>query len=337
MYTTSRTAVTLAAAARNSLAFSLRLPGSLFSPVIRRRIPNVQERNMSIPAHKQVKKESKDRASPQSPRNVTLPDRFSVKNKVCLVTGAARGLGYEFCRAFIEMGSKSIVLLDMQESAAREAAKEITESSKRRLDNMEDLDVVGFGCNVASERSVEETFDNVLSHFGRIDAVVASAGVVENFPALDYPADRAKLLFDVNYHGAFFTARASAKRMIPNGGGSIVLISSMSAGIVNVPQPQAPYNASKAAVKQLAASLAVEWASKNVRVNTLSPGYMRTRLTRKVLDQDDDLNRKWKSLTPMGRLGEPDDLDGAVVFLSSDAARFITGTELLVDGGYSLT
>ncbi|KAL5492751.1 hypothetical protein ACEPAI_4198 [Sanghuangporus weigelae] len=337
MYTTSRTAVTLAAAARNNLPYSLRLSGSLFSSVIHRRTPNVQVRNMSIPAHEQVKKESKDRASPQSPRSVTLPDRFSMKDKVCLVTGAARGLGYEFCRAFIEMGSKSIALLDMQESAAREAAKEITEASKRRLDNMEDLDVVGFGCNVASERSVEETFDNVLSHFGRIDAVVASAGVVENFPALDYPADRAKLLFDVNYHGAFFTARAAAKRMIPNGGGSVVLISSMSADVVNVPQPQAPYNASKAAVKQLAASLAVEWASRNIRVNTLSPGYMRTRLTRKVLDQDDDLNRKWKSLTPMGRLGEPDDLDGAVVFLSSDAARFITGAELLVDGGYCLT
>ncbi|EJD00132.1 NAD-binding protein [Fomitiporia mediterranea MF3/22] len=290
---------------------------------------------MSVPAHKQVQKESKDRESPQSSRKVALSDRFSMKNKVCLVTGAARGLGYEFCRAFIEMGCTSLAVLDMQERAAQEAAAELVESSKRHW-GIENVDAVGFGCNVASERSVEDTFKNVVAHFKKIDAVVASAGIVENYSALEYPSDRAKLLFDVNYHGAFFTARESAKYMIPNGGGSIVLIASMSADIVNVPQPQAPYNASKAAVKQLASSLAVEWARKNVRVNALSPGYMQTRLTRKVLEQDDEVNRKWKSMTPMGRLGEPDDLDGAVVFLSSDAARFITGAELLVDGGYSV-
>ncbi|PAV20397.1 d-arabinitol dehydrogenase [Pyrrhoderma noxium] len=274
-----------------------------------------------------------DRESPQSSRQVKLPERFSMKNKTCLVTGAARGLGFEFCRAFVEMGCTSLSMLDMQESAVRKAAGDIVAGYKKQHPEA-NLDIVGFGCNVASETSVQETFEKINKHFGRLDAMVASAGIVENYAALDYPDKRARLLFDVNYHGAFYTAREAAKYMIPQGGGSILLISSMSADVVNVPQPQAPYNASKAAVKQLAKSLAVEWAAKNVRVNTLSPGYMQTRLTRHVLEQDSDLNREWKTLTPMGRLGEPDDLDGAVVFLSSDAARYITGIELLVDGGY---
>jgi len=97
---------------------------------------------------------------------------------------------------------------------------------------------------------------------------------------------------------------------------------------------QTPYNASKAAVKHMASSLAVEWAKTGVRVNTLSPGYMLTKLTRTVLSGDPELKKTWESMTPMGRLGEPEDLAGAVVFLSSDASRFVTGTEICVDGGY---
>jgi len=120
-------------------------------------------------------------------------------------------------------------------------------------------------------------------------------------------------------------------------GGSIVLIGSMSGSIVNVPQPQTPYNASKAAVKHMASSLAVEWAKKKVRVNSLAPGYMVTSLTRTILDNNPDLEATWTSLTPMGRLGVPEDLKGAIVFLASDASAFVTGTEVKVDGGYCTT
>jgi len=122
--------------------------------------------------------------------------------------------------------------------------------------------------------------------------------------------------------------------MIPQGGGSIVLVASMSAQVVNIPQPQTPYNSSKAAVRHMASSLAVEWAKKGVRVNSLSPGYMLTKLTRTILSHDPDLKRTWESLTPMGRMGDPEDLKGAIVLLCSDASKFITGTDLRVDGGY---
>lgn len=265
----------------------------------------------------------------------TLPC-FSLENKVCLVTGAARGLGNEFCRAFIESGCTSLVILDLKDSDAKQAAEELKTSYEESGEVEKDsLNILGIACDVSSEASVEGAFKDVIEKFGQIDAVVASAGIVENYPALEYPADRMKRLYDINVHGAFYTAREAAKYMIPKGSGSIVLISSMSATAVNIPQPQAPYNASKAAVRQLAASLAVEWAKQGVRVNSLSPGYMLTKLTRTILaGGDPDLKRKWEELTPMGKMGDPEDLKGAIVYLSSDASKFMTGAELRVDGGY---
>jgi len=196
------------------------------------------------------------------------------------------------------------------------------------------INVIGLECDVSSETSVQKAFGDIMATFGRVDAVVASAGITENYPALDYPLDRVKRLYDINVHGAFITAREAARNMIPRGGGSIVLVASMSANIINIPQPQTPYNASKAAVKHMAASLAVEWARQGVRVNALSPGYMLTKLTRTVLSQDTELKKTWESLTPMGRMGDPEDLSGAIVFLCSDASKFMTGSELRVDGGY---
>ncbi|GBE81719.1 D-arabinitol 2-dehydrogenase [ribulose-forming] [Sparassis crispa] len=266
----------------------------------------------------------------------SLPD-FSMANKVCMVTGAARGLGLEFCRAFVESGCTSLAILDLKEEEAGEAAHEVVKAACVDSDMVPgDYNVMGVGCDVSSELSVQQAFRKVMDTYGRIDSVVASAGIVENYSAFDYPFDRIKRLYDINVHGAFFTAREAARNMIPQGGGSIVLVASMSANIVNIPQPQTPYNAAKAAVKHMAASLAVEWAKKGVRVNCLSPGYMLTRLTRTVLAHDQELKKTWESLTPMGRIGEPEDLAGAIVFLASDASRFMTGSEIRVDGGYCI-
>ncbi|KAJ3761222.1 NAD-P-binding protein [Lentinula raphanica] len=266
----------------------------------------------------------------------TLVD-FSMEGKVCMVTGAARGLGNEFCRAFVQSGCTTIAIVDLKESEAKEAAKELTELACVNSDlKKEDIKIIGIECDVSSELSVQRAYAETINTFGRVDSVVASAGIVENYAAFDYPFDRIKRLYDINVHGAFFTAREAARNMIPQGGGSIVLVASMSANIINIPQPQTPYNASKAAVRHMASSLAVEWAKKNVRVNVLSPGYMATKLTRTILNHDPELKKTWESLTPMGRIGEPEDLAGAVVFLASDASRFMTGSEIRVDGGYCI-
>ncbi|KAF9256831.1 NAD(P)-binding protein [Marasmius fiardii PR-910] len=285
-------------------------------------------------ATRQWRYNSSSTAARKSPRTLSA---FSMEDKVCLVTGAARGLGNEFCRAFIQSGCTTLAIVDLKESEAKQAAEELTSMARVNSDaNPEDVKIIGVECDVSSEISVQKAFAEVVQTFGRVDCVVASAGIVENYTAFDYPFDRIKRLFDINVHGAFFTAREAARNMIPLGGGSIILIASMSANIINIPQPQTPYNASKAAVKHMASSLAVEWAKKGVRVNVLSPGYMATKLTRTILSHDPELKKTWESLTPMGRIGEPEDLSGAIVYLASDASRFMTGSEIRVDGGYCL-
>lgn len=132
--------------------------------------------------------------------------------------------------------------------------------------------------------------------------------------------------FAINVEGSFYCAREAAKDMMRRSApGSIVMIGSMSGAAVNIPQPQSPYNASKAAVRHMASSLAVEWATKEIRVNVISPGYMKTALTKVILEREPVLNDTWTNLTPMGRLGEPEDLKGAVIYLASDASKFTTG------------
>ncbi|KAF8469913.1 NAD-P-binding protein [Gautieria morchelliformis] len=267
-------------------------------------------------------------------RPKALPE-FSLRNKVCVVTGAARGLGNTMCRAFVESGCTSLAMIDLVKADAEKAAAALVASFVDDGQVKEgEVQAIGIECDVSSELAVKRAMAEVLENFGRIDSLVASAGIVENYTALDYPYERIKRLYDINVHGAFFCAREAARNMFQRQEGSIILIGSMSANIVNIPQTQMPYNASKAAVKHMAASLAVEWAKSGVRVNTLSPGYMLTKLTREVLSGNDELKKTWEALTPMGRMGVPEELKGAIVFLASDASKFVTGTEIRVDGGY---
>jgi len=273
--------------------------------------------------------------SPQAAPRI-LPS-FSLQNKVCVVTGAARGLGLGFCRAFIRSGSDSLAILDLKQSEAESAAEELVRFAASEGVHLkgDTLKVLGLGCDVTSEVSVEKAFSRTIETFGRVDVAVAAAGITENYSALEYPIDRMKQLYDINVHGVFYTAREAAKYMIPQGGGSIILVASISADIVNIPQLQTPYNSSKAAVKQMASSLAVEWAKNGVRVNALSPGYVLTKLTRNILSNKPELKKTWEDLTPVGRMADPEDLDGIIVYLASDASRFMTGSEIRIDGGYT--
>ncbi|KAK7467469.1 hypothetical protein VKT23_004522 [Stygiomarasmius scandens] len=291
-------------------------------------------RSNAFSVSRSVSRQWRFNSSISSPKRM-LP-AFSMEGKVALITGAARGLGNEFCRALVQSGCTSLAIVDLKESEAKQAAEELAKECVSSGARREDVNFIGIGCDVSSELSVQKAFSEVMNTYGKVDTVVASAGIVENYSAFDYPFDRIKRLYDINVHGAFFTAREAARNMIPAGGGSIVLVASMSANIINIPQPQTPYNASKAAVRHMASSLAVEWAKKGVRVNVLSPGYMLTKLTRTILAHDQELKKTWESLTPMGRIGEPEDLSGAIVYLASDASRFMTGSEIRVDGGYCI-
>jgi len=274
-------------------------------------------------------------ASNTGDKKVRVLPTFSLQDKTCVVTGAARGLGYEFCRAFIKSGCTRIGIIDLHQKDADAAAASLVEEFESTGEiEPGSLTTAGFQCDVANEQSVKDAFGAITNKWSKIDCTVASAGIVNNYTAFEYPTDSMKLLYDINVHGSFFTAREAAKTMAEHGGGSIILIASMSAHIINFPQPQTPYNASKAAVKHMASSLAFEWAKAGVRVNSLSPGYIMTKLTKAVLENKKEWKQTWETLTPMGKMGDPEDLHGAIVFLASDASSFMTGADLRVDGGY---
>lgn len=259
---------------------------------------------------------------------------LSMDGKVCVVTGAARGLGNMMARTFVESGASAIVLIDLRKEDAEHAAKELTDWFVEHGEaEAGEIQALGLGCDVANEDSVRAAFAQIKEKFGRIDTCVTAAGIVENYVAHEYPTDRVKKLMDINVMGTWFCALEAAKLM-PEGG-AITMIGSMSGAVVNVPQPQTPYNFSKAAVRHMARSLAVEWANKQIRVNCISPGYTLTNLTKVILDANTQLRDEWLNRIPMGRMGDPSDLKGAVILLGSDASRYITGAELTIDGGYT--
>jgi len=242
-------------------------------------------------------------------------------------------------QALVESGA-DVAIVDLNGEEAAKSAQHLVNHFRDENPGVSRLPIItAHQTDVSNPETVHKTFQEILKqHDNRIDILVTSAGFTENFKAEDYPHDRMQKLWGVNVNGTYLCATEVAKHMIERKeGGSMVLIGSMSGSIVNVPQPQAPYNASKAAVRQLAASFAVEWASHGIRVNTISPGYMLTALTKKILDEKPDLKNKWHSLIPTGKMGKPEDLMGAVVFLASDAANYVTGADLRVDGGYTCT
>lgn len=281
--------------------------------------------------------------------------QFSLEGRTGVVTGGARGLGLVMAQALVASGC-DVAIVDLNKEEAERSAKEIVEQFTRENPNAENYDrskfahskkegvfrvpkVTAHHADVSDPVSVESTLAEIVNQHGKIDHLVTSAGFTENFDAISYPYERIKKLWGVNVDGTYLFATGVAKHLMERKctNGSMVFIGSMSGSIVNIPQPQAPYNAAKAAVRHLAASMAVEWAHANIRVNCISPGYMLTALTRKILDDNPELNKTWTSLIPVGKMGRPEDLMGPVTFLLSDASLYVTGADLRVDGGYTCT
>jgi NAD(P)-dependent dehydrogenase (short-subunit alcohol dehydrogenase family) len=250
-------------------------------------------------------------------------DRFDLTGRTAVVTGSTRGLGRAFARALAEAGA-NIVIVGRNEAAAAEVEQELGTLGVGTLVVPTDLTV---------RADIERLLAASAARFGRVDVLVNNAGACIHKPALEVTDEEWRDVMGVNLDGLWIASQVFGRHMIDAGGGVIVNIGSMSASIVNRPQWQPAYNASKAAVHHLTRSLAAEWAPHGVRVNALAPGYMHTDMTPL---HEPRFQPYWIEDTPQQRAGEPEELAGAIVFLASDASSFMTGSVLTIDGGYSV-
>lgn len=253
----------------------------------------------------------------------TLMDRFSLDGKVAVVTGGSRGLGVGFASALGAAGA-SVLTCGRDAAAGRQSAAAL--AAQR-------VDTEFVTADITSTEEVERLLEATIARFGRVDILVNNAGACVHAPALEVKPEDWRAVMAVNLDAVWTCSQVFGRHMVGHGSGTMINIGSMSGMIVNRPQWQPAYNASKAAVHHLTRSLAAEWAPHGVRVNALAPGYIKTDMS--PVD-DPQFRQHWIDDAPMRRYGTVEELAPAVVFLASEASAFVTGSVLVADGGYSV-
>ncbi|BBX43581.1 SDR family oxidoreductase [Mycobacterium simiae] len=253
---------------------------------------------------------------------MSVLDLFDLTGKTALVTGASTGIGKKVAEAYLQAGAR-VVIAARHPDALETVAAELGSTGGA---------VLPIACDVTQPDQVTRMVERVTAELGGIDIAVCNAGIINLTPLLDMSPEEFHTIQATNVTGVFLTAQAAARAMVTQGrGGSIINTASMSGHIINIPQPAGHYCTSKAAVIHLTKAMAVEFARHNIRVNSISPGYIRTELVEPMAEY----HRLWEPKIPLGRIGRPDELTGLYLYLASAASSYMTGSDLVIDGGYT--
>lgn len=250
-------------------------------------------------------------------------DLFRLDGKTALITGAGRGIGKSLAIGLADAGA-NIAAVDIDAATAKQTADELAAAGTRTL---------ALSTDIRRPDAVQQMVEQTVEALGSLDILVNNAGIALHAHAEDIPLEDWDTVIDLNLRALFIVCQTVGKHMIARKSGSIINIASMSGSIVNKPQPQAAYNTSKAAVIMLTRSLAAEWAPHGVRVNSMSPGYTMTEMV--MMPDAVQLHSTWKQMIPMNRLAKPEELRASAVYLASDASSYMTGHDLVIDGGYT--
>ena len=249
-------------------------------------------------------------------------NKFKLDNTISLVTGGAGGIGIEICKSLLDAGSK-VIIADID-----------SKKSKKLLKKINNKNIEYYKLDYTSEKNIKSLSRFILKKHKRLDVLVNCVGICFNKEAEKVKKKEWDKVINININSMFYVCKEFGKIFIKQKKGTIVNIGSNSGLIVDKPQPQASYNASKAAVHQLTKSLACEWSKYNIRVNAIAPGYVATEMTL--------LGRKkphwfkyWIEMTPMKRLAEPSEIASVALFLASESSSYCTGSIISVDGGYT--
>lgn len=248
-------------------------------------------------------------------------NRFRVDNKVAVITGGTRGIGFSIAHALGEAGAKLIVSSRTDKHGGLESLQKAG------------YDATYFQADLTDPSKPQELVDFVLDKKGSLDILVNCAGVAQHGYIEKFDDVKLRKVMDINVDAVFRMCRSAIVPMKKQKGGVILNIGSISGIISNIPQRQVAYNASKAAVHMMTKSLASDFADQNIRVNAIAPGYIRTEMTQGGID-DKEMFPVWRDMTPMGRVGEPEEIATAALFLCTPASSYVSGEVLVVDGAY---